>query len=1013
MKYIKLIGVFCLLMVMLPLVGQAQSTAMIDINATVLSSEGEPVAGAVIVNAASNSTVVAGEDGSFYLSAVEDSQIEVNAVGFLSKVVDASTDLTQIILLSSNEQVQLLFRKAERKDVPGGVSTLNVRELMDKNYLLDANEGLESHIAGFNGSGIWSYDGYLVLVDGIPRSTANIRPSEVESITVLKGAAAIALYGSQGAQGVVSITSKRGIVGEQKIDVRANTGMYVPKQYPNFLGSADYMKYYNEALINDGETPLYSQDVINATREGSNPVKYPDVDFFSSDFLKKAYNRSDITTEIYGGDSNARYYTNIGFAREGSLLNFGEGEKANGNRFNLKGNVDINLNSWLSAHVDAGAVLSSSRGVQADYWEQSGSFRPNRINPLIPIDMIDLTNDDNKNLIDASQHVIDGKYLLGGSSGDISNAFGDIYAGGHNTAVDRQFLFNTGLDMDLRGITPGLAFRSKIGLDYNTTYNQGYRHEYRVYEPTWDGDVITEITPQGMLDAKSINQYIEESWYQQMMFFSGQLDYKRTFNDKHNLFTMLVANNFQYSVSGEYFKTNNTNLGYFLSYNFLQKYYLEFNGNLMYSTKLPENNRTMFSPVVSLGWRLSDEGFMDGVEAIDDLKLTATAGKIYSDMGIEDHYMYAPQYSYDGSIVPWYYWASGIGGPVSNSFRGGNPELKAPYRKEFSVGLEASLFERKLQVEGNFFSITNGDGLVQAVELFPNYLMTGWPESSFIPYVNYNEEVRTGFDFGLKYKASTGSVDWLFGASGSYYDSEITKRSEIYKDEYRVREGRPINGLWGLQSDGFFASEEDIANSVSSAFGTVKPGDIKYIDQNGDNVIDQDDEVFLGTEGTYNVPFVLGVNLTAKWKNLTFYAQGVGRWGGYAMKNNLAHWNYGTRKYSDVVEGRWAHYTNESGDLVDTRSTATYPRLTTGNGQHNFRNSDFWMFSTDRFEISKVQITYSFPQHILGEGFFKGLDVYVGGANLLTISPEKDYLETNVGSAPQTRFFNLGLSASF
>lgn len=1000
-----------MLMVLFPLLSIAQN-ATIDIDAIVVSEDGKTLSGAVVSNPANSSATVTDADGVFGLKALENSSLLVSADGFADLEITATSGLTEVVLEALVDEVQLLFRKAERQDVLGGVSDLNVRELLEKNNFLGALEGLNIHTGGFNGSSIWSLSPFLVLIDGMPRNISDILATEVESVTVLKSAAAVAIYGSHAANGVIYITSKRGVVAEQKIDVRINSGMHVRKSLPNYLGTADYMRYYNEAAGGG----VYSQEEIERTASGTNPVRYPDVDMFSSDFISKAYNRSDATAEIYGGNENARYYTNIGYAREGSFLNFGE--KAFSQRFNLRGNVDMDLYDWLSAHVDAGAIFSSSHGGHGNYWAETSTFRGHRFNPLLPVDLIDMNNEDNRNLVEASQHLIDGKYILGGTGQIQNNIFADKYAGGYNTAIDRKLLFNTGIDMDLGAIAKGLAFRTKMGLDYNTTYNQGYRHQYRVFEPTWaeteDGiEYIAELNPHGD-DEKSNVQNVSGSWYQQTMFFSGQLDYKRTINNRHNLLTMLVANNSQQSISGEYYQLINTHLGYYLGYNFLNRYYLDFNGGVMHSTKLPESNRTAFSPVVTIGWRLSDEQFMDGFSALDVFKISATAGKIHSDIGIEEHYMYASEYTYDGGRVPWFAWASGINAPITTSLRGRNEDLRAPYREELSFGLDASFFNRKLQFEGNYFSITTGDGLVQATELFPSYLAGGFPNSSFIPYVNYNEETRTGFDFNLRYKQTTGEIDWIFGVAGTYYDSEITKRSERYEWDYQYRTGKPINSIWGLESLGFFADENDIASSPKQVWGTIRPGDIKYKDQNGDGDIDQQDEVFLGRAGTYDVPFVMGLNLTAKWRNLTFYAQGIGYWGGYGIKNRTTDWVYGERKYSDIVLNRWAYYTDPvTGEVVDTRATATYPRLTTGSGENNFRNSDFWIYSTDRFNLSKVQITYSIPERMLSNSFLQKVDVYVGGSNLLMISSEREYLETNVGQAPQTRFYNLGVSASF
>ena len=209
-------------------------------------------------------------------------------------------------LLSKNDNlIQVAFRAADKNDLPGGISTINMTELLDKSYALGSTDFLENAIGGFNGN-IWGMSEYLVLVDGFPRDANNVLPTEIEQITVLKGAAAVVLYGSRAAKGVVQITTKRGKVGDNKISIRANSGMRTPKEFPKYLGSAEYMTLYNEARVNDGLTPLYTDVDIYNHGSGINPYRYPDLNYYSSDYLKKAYNRSEAIAEITGGTQRAR-----------------------------------------------------------------------------------------------------------------------------------------------------------------------------------------------------------------------------------------------------------------------------------------------------------------------------------------------------------------------------------------------------------------------------------------------------------------------------------------------------------------------------------------------------------------------------------------------------------------------------------------------------------------------------------------------------------------------------------
>ena len=186
--------------------------------------------------------------------------------------------------------------------------------------------------------------------------------------------------------------------------------------------------------------------------------------------------------------------------------------------------------------------------------------------------------------------------------------------------------------------------------------------------------------------------------------------------------------------------------------------------------------------------------------------------------------------------------------------------------------------------------------------------------------------------------------------------------------------------------------------------GTLKAGDLKYKDQNNDGVVDNKDQIYLGKGGWYGAPLTLGLNFTAKWKGFTFFALATGGFGAIGMKSNSYWWVYGDGKYSEVVRNRWT---------PETASTATYPRLTTLSGANNFQNSTFWMYKTDRIDIAKLQLTYDLPKNVLNKTFISDASVYISGSNLFTISKEREYLEMNVGSAPQTRFYNLGVKLTF
>lgn len=931
----------------------------------------------------------------------------MSALLSLSAVMPAQAQIDA----ADSAQVNVAFRKVAKEDIMGGVSTLNYRELVEKNYSTYTFDNMQGYVAGYNGNSLWGMSNALVFVDGVPRDVNNIKPDEIEEITFLKGAQAVVLYGSRAAQGAILITTKRGQVNDGlDINVRVNTGWNVAKAYPEYLGSAEYMTLYNEARANDGLAALYTPEQIYNTASGLNPYRYPDVNFYSSEYIKKAYNRTDATAEIQGGNDRAKFYANVSYYRVGDLLNFGEAKDNYTDRFNVRGNVDMRINNFMTAYVNANATFYNSKSANSNqsgnYWAMAATMRPNRVSPLIPTSFLDQNALTAKTMIDNTYNIYNGMFM-GGTQTDLTNIFGDYYAAGSNTWTSRQFQFDAGVNADLNSLLKGLSFHAMVAVDYATSYSKSFNNTYATFEPTWSNyngkDVIVALNNHGTVDKKSGVQNIGGSTDNQTIAFNAHFDYKRTFSDVHNVSAILVANGYQQSESGTYHKTSNANLGLELSYNYAKKYYLDFAVATPWSARLPEGHRAGFSPSLTLGWNIAKEQFMEG-SIFNELTLSASASNLKTDLGIDNYYMYLGTYQNGG----WWDWNGETGHSAVQSIRGGNDDFGYLKRKEISASIHASLLERALTLDASFFASKIEGGIITATNQVPSYF-SSWhigSQTGFVPYVNYNNDSRTGFDLSVNYKKNFGDFGFQAGANMTYYTTNASKRDDTnYADSYQYRQGKPLDAIWGYECLGFFKDQADIDNSPKQSLGgTVRPGDLKYKDQNNDGVIDTKDQVDLGKGGWYGAPMTVGVNLTFKYKNFTLFMLGVGGFGGHAVKNNSYWWIDQEDKYSAAVRGRWT---------PETAETATYPRLTTQNGANNNTTSDFWMYSTSRFDLAKVQLTYDFPKCIIGNGIIKGLSVYASGNSLLTLAKERKLLEMNVGSAPQTRFYNLGVKVRF
>ncbi|WP_373522656.1 SusC/RagA family TonB-linked outer membrane protein, partial [Aquiflexum sp.] len=677
MNNIKIALICCICLLQFPLLLVAQDTIKISIDPVIRTTSNEPIPDAIVKSEQDGFETMSNGQGQVHLEVTSGAYLVVEAAGYETRILPAHAEIVEIVLFPylGGDEVKVAFQTKRRKDLMGGVSAVNMRAVLDENFITYPLDGMEAYVGGFHGN-MWGNNSYLTLVDGVPRDLGSVMPTEIAQMTFLKGVNAIALYGSRGAKGVLLVTTKRGVANVQTIEVRTNLGVHVPKRYPRYLGSGEYMALFNEARANDGLSQLYSEEDIYNHASGINPYRYPNVDYFSDEYLQRAYTRQDATVEISGGNDRARYYTNIGAVSEGSVLDFGQAAQNGNERFNVRGNIDININEYISAKVDGAAIFNNGRGINANYWAGSTTLRPHRFTPLVPVDMLAPEDEVAMSYLESSQHLIDGRYLLGGTQLDQNNPIAGSYAGGSSRFNSRQFQFNVAVNADLRNLLEGLSFNSAFGLDNASSYNLSFNNNYAVYQPNWtnfDGkDEIASLTRYGQ-DASTRTQNISNSWFRQTVSFSSQLNYEKNIDNKHHISTMLIANAFQIGESAIYQRVNNANIGLHAAYNYKSKYYLEFSGAMVHSAMLAPGNRQAFSPTASLGWRLSEEEFLASSSVVDDLMLSVSGGIIYTDLDIPGFYLYEGIYTDAGS---WYEWRDGLNNTATDVRRGQNYDLK-------------------------------------------------------------------------------------------------------------------------------------------------------------------------------------------------------------------------------------------------------------------------------------------------------------------------------------------------
>ena len=968
------------------------------------------------------------------------------------------------------KKVHVAFRDVDADHLLGGVSYIDMEELSKKDYTQSSLEDLNGLIGGWNGTNLWGQDTErletndgnmpLVIIDGVKRPSNNVLPSEIEQITFLKGAQAVVLYGSKGAKGAILITTKRGKVDGLKVEANANTGFHVAKAFPEYLGSAEYMTLYNEAAYNDAvalgnvasyKAPYSQQDIYNHA-VGVNPYRYPNVNYYSDEYIRKTYNRSEGTVEIQGGGTRAHFYTNINYYRAEDLINFGKAVDNYTDRFSVRGNVDLVVNKVITGWANVSATYYNEYKNKGDFWGDAAKMRPNfpqNSAPLIPIDLIDPNASKALATLGKSLNLLGGKWFPGGGTDNAkTNAIADCYFGGETQAVSRQFQFDAGINYDMNKFVKGLTFKTLFSIDYAASYNLAYNNKYSLFFPTWSNynteDLIVAIN-QPDDEVVTGTKTMSNSTYRQTITWNGHFDYENTFAGKHHVTGMLLANMYTTTMSSKYHRYANANLGLQAGYDYMGRYFAEVGLAGVHSARLPEGNREALSHSFTIGWNLAKEKFMKD-SFVDDLMISASYSNLnddadvyYSNSKYDNFYLYDAVWTDQGT--PSYAWADGANSAAATvSSTGSNPALDYIHRKEFSLSLRGSFFHKLISAELTYFN-TDMDGyIIQNPTSYPSHLKTGLSSGKFSPTMNNDIANRKGLDFSIKAKKQFGQVYAELGFVGTYLTTEWKKYDEtaepkapwLNSKKELMHEGTPLDVIQGYNCIGIYTIDDfniiknpetgkvtyelkELVPGVSKPYGlggTVMPGDLKYEDVNGDGKINNLDQVELGKWGTYGAPLTYGVNLTLKYKNWTLFMLGGGQFGAYGMKNGGYYYMSGTSKYSVNVRDHF-QYTYDADGVINgfVNPNATHPRLSAANTPANGVASSYWLYSTDRFDLRKVQLTYDFPKEMMGK-VVKALSLYVNGNNLLTISKYREMMETNVGSAPQTRFYNLGVKVT-
>lgn len=977
----------------------------LKISAVLKDSKGNKIIGAKIYGNQGDVVSTSDNNGAFTIQVVPDSYLLIEADGFNDlniKSLDANNQdviLTKTpFLFGSKDILKMAFKNVAKGVSVGNVSEINVTDILKQDNVTRFQNLIDSYGAGMKGGyNLLGLGDALVVVDGLPRDASSLLPEEIQSITIMKDVNSTILYGSMAKNGVILIKTKRGVMNKKIIKMSIEQGINTPVILPKYLNSRDYMTLYNEAQTNDNPNKVPDYNPLEIEKyDGSNPYRYPDVDYYSKDYLNPSYNTTRFIGEFSGGNNIASYYANMGWEHSGVLYKANNGQNNGSDRLRVRGNVDFNISNHVKSYIDAAFIFDQNKGLRNNYFSMASTFRPNDYAPLLPIDVFKRPE-----IADPLVH-INGNYILGGNSLTSKNSYGkniigELNLAGYLKSYGSNMQINTGVIFDLEQITPGLTLRGDVSFDTYGSYSESIQNTYALYEPVWN-DLTGQIDSLKTIntDSKTGVLTLGSGATERTISTNILLNYDRIFNNDHHVKSSLLGYYSTANVQNSIHADKNAHIGLSLAYDYKNLYIFDFSGAMINSVKLAPGKRLSFSPSLGLGWVISNESFWNQNKIIDFLKIRASAGILQTDASSAFGYnRFREVYSAGNSFATGD--AGGYNFGSTYVSQTANPNLGMEKMKNLNVGFEAALFDKSIFIDVSYFKTLYTDQIIQRLNYYPAFV------STFIPYENYNETSYSGLDFSLKYQKKIDYFALSCWINVLYSTSEYLKRDEIHNNQYQYLVGKPTDSYWGLKSLGFFTSDTE-AQAANQRFGTIRRGDIKYQDMDGNGYIDDNDKTVIGN---WSPKVMCDINFSLAYKGLTlFVAAGVRLGYNWMMSSTESPNNYfwvdGNKKYSEIVLNRWTDA---------TAATATYPRLTAQTSQNNFRTSDFWMRNGNDLTLGRVQLNYSLPDQLLKKVFIKDLSVYIRGNNLFTFAEDVQLRQTN--AYVNTRNFAIGLKITY
>lgn len=869
------------------------------------------------------------------------------------------------------------------------------------NSILGQGSGLISlqnsgNYAGINPTfyirGMQSLDGNtpLFVVDGIERDIQYISAEEVESVSVLKDAAATALYGYKGANGVVLITTKRGKFNSKEIKVNLDHAINFMAHKPKFVDAQTYAKAMNEAYANDGfENPRYTQEEVDAFGSGKYPYLYPNVNWVDETFRNHSVTNM-LNASFTGGGEKFKYYALLDLQYDnGFVKNPDTHEGYSTNNKYVKGNLRMNMDMILSKNttmkVNLLGVLAESNapGSSAKLWDMVYS---------LPSAAFAVKGEDGK---------WGGNSTWAGTVNPVAQSQDAGYSRNHNRGIYTDLTIR----QELPAVLKGLAVQGRIAYDHFSNIYENYSKTYVYGSPTvadWlNGEPQLGKAFTGGSES-DLGASISTNSFSRRFHIDASADYQNTFG-AHSIYSQLK---YDYEFSDE-FAINSTlyrqNISWYTHYGLLDRYFLDLALVESGSNRLAPGSKWALSPTVSAAWVLSKENFMKNLNWVDFLKLRASYGIIQTDILPESGWMYyMQQYQTTGGTYPF---NSGFQSDFGRTYLDAiaTSGLTREKAAKFNAGVDATLFG------GLDFSF---DGFYQRRSNI--WVSTAGKYSSELgvdaPYEGDGIVDSWGWEASLDYNKQIGDVKFNIGANIDYYRSQIKEQDEAPKlYPNLVSTGHRVSQLFGYKAIGFFKDQADIDASKPQLLGsTPRPGDIKYEDVNGDGQIDTNDKTAIGYS-TVAPEIYYNIHLGVEWKGLGVDAmfQGTGRYSGVLSTKSMYKPLVGNTTISQYYyDNRWT---------PETASTAKFPALSSTSNANNYNTNTLWMFDRSFFKLRNIEVYYNFPKAMLAKTkLLNAAKLYVRGVDLFSFD-HLDESDPEVFGAtnPLNRSIVAGLSVTF